>query len=148
MGLNYHVEEAKAGVLLVNDESDECFGVIHVKASIAGRRQNDQNFSLALLKKNYFLPFMTMGCKSTPSEWPINKGEFGDTLGKNDSRIDKRKEFEEEGYFSGCYSYNKNTKQTPNTQKATSRIYQLDFNDPNDIFSKNVILARDRLFKG
>jgi len=49
MGLNYHVEEAKAGVLLVNDESDECFGVIHVKASIAGRRQNDQNFSLALL---------------------------------------------------------------------------------------------------
>ena len=107
MNLNYAVEAEKADVLLLDISKNrrECFGVVHVKASIAERRQNDQNFSLALLSKNYFSPFMTMDCKSMPSANPVNKGEFGITIDDDqDNRIDKRKEFEEEGYFSSCFS--------------------------------------------
>ncbi|MFQ5640368.1 MAG: BsaWI family type II restriction enzyme, partial [bacterium] len=150
MKLNYAVESAKADVLLVNTASSkkECFGVVHVKASIAERRQNDQNFSKALMDKNYFSPFMTMDCKSFPSEQPLNKGEFGEPLTKGkDSRTDKRKEFEEEGYFSACFSYNKSTKPTSRGQKAAARIYQMNFSDPDDDFSRLVIAARNRLYE-
>ena len=81
MNLNYHVQANKADVLLINADGAKkyCFGVAHVKASIAERRQNDQNFSRALLDKNFFSPFITMDCKSTPSTHPLNKGEFGVT---------------------------------------------------------------------
>jgi hypothetical protein len=150
MRLKYALESAKADVLLVNLASGkrECFGVVHVKASIAERRQNDQSFSKALRDKNYFSPFMTMDCKSFPGAKPINKGEFGEplTIGK-DGRTDKRKEFEEEGYFSACFSYNKNTKPTLPGQKAAARIYQMNFSDPDDDFSRLVIAARNRLYE-
>ena len=149
MNLNYHDVEEKADVLVIDNESGECCGVIHVKASLAERRQADQSFSEALLAKNYFSPFMTMDCKSFPSANPQNKGELGPTKSEDaDERINKRLDFEEEGYFSACFSYNSNTLPTPLKQKATSRIYTMDFKDPNDQFTKSVISARDRLFSG
>lgn len=150
MKLNYHVEANKADVLLLNVAGFKrsCFGVAHVKASIAERRQNDQNFSEALLSKNFFSPFVTMDCKSSPSTRPINKGEFGITINANgtDSRSDKRKEFEDEGYYSGCYSFNGNTIPTPDGQMATSRIFVTNFATADDAFSRAAIRARDKLF--
>lgn len=150
MRLNYHVEANKADVLLLNVAGSKraCFGVAHVKASIAERRQNDQNFSAALLSKNFFSPFVTMDCKSSPSTRPLNKGEFGITINKEgtDSRRDKRKEFEDEGYYSGCYSFNANTIPTPDGQMATSRIFVTDFHTADDAFSRAAISVRDKLF--
>jgi transcriptional regulator with XRE-family HTH domain len=149
MKLNYAVQPNKADVLFVNVAGGKrhCFGVGHVKASIAERRQNDQNFSAALLSKNFFSPFITMDCKSSPSSSPINKGEFGIVIGaKSDKRGDKRKEFEEEGYYSGCFSFNANTGPTPAGQKATSRIFVTSFRTADDAFSREAIKARDQLF--
>jgi hypothetical protein len=149
LGLNYHVEPNKADILLVNvrDGHDHCFGVAHIKASIAERRQNDQNFSLSLLNKNYFSPFLTMDCKAVPSETPINKGEFGVPYNTvSDERNDKRKEIEDERYFSGCFSLNQHTMPTPPGQKAASRIYRLDVNNRDDDFVAMAIKKRDQLY--
>jgi transcriptional regulator with XRE-family HTH domain len=151
MKLNYAVEPNKADVLLVNTKKGkyDCFGVVHVKASIAERRQNDQNFSMTLQNKNFFSPFMTMDCKSFPSEYPLNKGELGGNKEeKIDTRNDKRKEFEEEGYFSACFSYNTNTNPTLVGQKATSRIYKMNFQNSKDMFTQMTIQARNRLYGG
>ncbi|MBS1533273.1 MAG: helix-turn-helix transcriptional regulator [Bacteroidetes bacterium] len=149
MRLNYAVEANKADVLLINTRGGnyDCFGVAHIKASIAERRQNDQNFSGALLAKNFFSPFVTMDCKAFPSSTPNNRGELGGVIGSDDDlRNDKRKEFEEEGYFSACFSYNSNTNPTPEGQKATSRIYKMDFKNVNDEFTELVIASRNRLY--
>ncbi|MGN6236596.1 helix-turn-helix domain-containing protein [Dyella sp.] len=147
MKLNYHDVQEKADVLLIDTTTSECFGVVHVKASLAERRQADQSFSEALLAKNYFSPFLTMDCKSFPSATPINKGELGPVKTKAaDPRINKRLDFEEEGYFSGCFSYNSNTIPTPANQKATARVYRMDFRNPDDAFSQAAITARDRLY--
>lgn len=149
MRLSYKVQPNKADVLLVNIKNGkyECFGVVHVKASFAERRTNDQPFSEALLKKNYFSPFMTMDCKATPSKQPANKGELGNIFDTDsDKRTDKRKEFEEEGYFSACFSFNSNTKPTPVNQKATARIFRMKFLNPNDEFTRMTIRERDRFY--
>jgi transcriptional regulator with XRE-family HTH domain len=149
LNLNYHVEPNKADVLLVNirDGAYDCFGVAHIKASIAERRQNDQNFSQALLNKNYFSPFLTMDCKAFPAEFPVNKGELGVSYDiTDDQRSDKRKEFEEEGYFSGCFSLNYNTIPTPPGQKAASRIYRLDIRNRDDEFVAMAIRKRNQLY--
>ena len=147
MNLNYHDVEEKADVLVIDNNSGECFGVIHVKASLAERRQADQSFSEALMSKSYFSPFMTMDCKSFPSAKPVNKGELGPVkTAEEDQRINKRLDFEEEGYFSACYSYNTNTLPTPPGQKAAARVYVMDFKHAEDVFSRAVISARNRLF--
>ena len=81
-----------------------------------------------------------MDCKSSPSEHPVNKGELGDKLGKaEDKRSAKRKDIEDDGYFSACFSYNENTKSTPLTQKAKAHIHVCNFNNPDDAFSKFLI---------
>lgn len=147
--LNYAVQANKADVLLVNTKNGryDCIGVVHVKASIAERRQNDQNFSKALKDKNFFSPFMTMDSKSFPSKFPVNRGELGAAISEDqDTRNDKRKEFEEEGYFSACFSFNSNTRPTSLGQKATARIFAMKFGNPNDAFTQMTIQARNRLY--
>ncbi|WP_379875344.1 helix-turn-helix domain-containing protein [Lacibacterium aquatile] len=151
MKLNFHAEAHKADILLLDTSgrTKQCFGVAHVKASIAERRQNDQSFSSALLSKNFYSPFVTMDCKSAPSSKPHNKGEFGLPLDDaDDRRGDKRKEFEEEGYYSGCYSFNSNTIPTPVGQKATARIFVINFQTADDAFTKGAVAARNRLHRG
>ena len=119
---------------------DEFFGVCHVKASIAERRTDDVPLSRALIKAGYTSPFLTMDCKSGPSESPVNRGELGSVLrGKTDERSAKRKDIEDDGYFSACFSYNRNTIPTPQKQRAKARIYVCDFSDPDDAFSEFVL---------
>lgn len=147
--LSYKVQPNKADVLLVNTQNGryECFGVVHVKASFAERRNSDQAFSMALMQKQFFSPFMTMDCKASPSKHPINKGELGEIFEKDlDIRSEKRKEFEEEGYFSACFSFNLNTKPTPQNQKATTRIFRMNFTNPKDQFTQMTIAARDHFY--
>ncbi|HWM55276.1 MAG TPA: helix-turn-helix domain-containing protein [Solirubrobacterales bacterium] len=114
-----------------------CFGVVHVKASFAERRTDDVELSKALIDAGYCSPFWTMDCKSTPSENPVNRGELGQLLGEMaDSRSAKRKDFEVDGFFSACFSYNSRTKPTPqNQENVTAPIYVCDFRDSNDAFA-------------
>ena len=116
------------------------FGVCHVKASIAERRTDDVPLSRALIDGGFTSPFLTMDCKSGPSKDPVNRGELGEVLGAgNDQRSAKRKDIEDDGYFSACFSYNANTLPTPARQRAKARIFVCDFRNPDDAFAQFII---------
>lgn len=139
------LESDKIDVLLTDGAGDaeRFFGVVHVKASFAERRTDDVPMSRALIKAGYASPLWTMDCKSFPSVKPINRGELGEALCRGgDARSAKRKDIEKDGYFSACFSYNQNTLPTPRRQKARSRIYVCDFNNPNDVFAQFIVEAR------
>lgn len=137
------LEPAKIDVVLVGvlpDGGRKCFGVVHVKASFAERRTDDVPMSQALVGAGYTSPLWTMDCKSTPSNQPANNGELGVALNKTgDNRSAKRKDIEDDGYFSACFAYNSNTIPTPESQNARASIYVCDFRDPDDAFSKFIL---------
>lgn len=130
------LEADKADVLLVGitNSGPVCFGVVHVKASFAERRTDDVPMSKALIDAGYCSPMWTMDCKSSPSASPLNRGELG--LAKPESGVDrrsaKRRDIEDDGYFSACFSYNHNTIPTPEAQNARGRIIACDFTNPKD----------------
>ena len=133
----------KADVLIsfVSDGVEQLLGVVHVKASIAERRTDDVPMSRALIDASYLSVFWTMDSKSFPSENPINRGEFGDAGYKQAS--DKRRDFEEHGHFSACFSYNKNTVPTLDDSDVAAQIFVCDFTNPDDDFSR--FLTAERL---
>jgi len=136
------LEADKIDVLIVGHRGGTrvCFGVIHVKASFAERRTDDVPMSRTLIKAGYTSPLWTMDCKSAPSAKPVNHGELGAILGKGiDKRSAKRKDIEDDGYFSACFSYNSNTMPTPIEQAAQARIYVCDFKNPDDEFSRFIL---------
>ncbi len=128
----------KADVLLtyVHNCETRLLGVAHVKASIAERRTDDVPMSQALLQAGYLSVFWTMDSKSFPSQRPVNLGEFGDAAENQAS--DKRRDFEDNGYFSACFSYNRNTMPTARKTVA-ARVYVCDFINPNDHFSQFLV---------
>ncbi len=143
------LEADKMDVLLVgeHDGRELCFGVVHVKASFAERRTDDVPMSKALVEGGYCSPLWTMDCKSTPTDTPVNRGELGSPAvpGAIDSRSAKRKDIEEDGYFSACFSYNHRTEPTPATQSARAKIITCDFTDPtDDPFSRFIRAEWDR----
>jgi hypothetical protein len=106
--------------------------VVHVKASFAERRTDDVPMSKALVDGGYVSPLWTLDCKSTPSDNPFNKGELGTAKSRiEDRRSAKRKDIEDDGYFSSCFSYNKNTIPTLINQKSKARIFVCNFNGPS-----------------
>jgi hypothetical protein len=139
------IEVDKIDVVLTGDTSKgtRFFGVVHVKASFAERRTDDVPLSNALRKRGYTSTLWTMDCKSTPSTRPINRGELGAADGR---RSAKRKDVEDDGYFTGCFSYNKQTQPSQMTLPVERRIHVCDFANPNDEFSQ-FILARWRAFR-
>ena len=134
----------KADILLCYDVGgvERLLGVVHVKASIAERRTDDVPMSQALIAAGYLSVFWTMDVKSFPAARPVNRGEFGDVDG--DQLSDKRRDFEEHGHFSACFSYNRNTTPTPEDSDAKARIFVCDFTNPDDRFSRFLILALRR----
>lgn len=132
------LEADKIDVVLEGDtpEGLRFFGVVHVKASFAERRTDDIHMSQLLKTAGYTTPLWTMDCKSSPSSEPVNRGELGSASG---NRSAKRKDIEDEGYFTRCFSYNSNTQPSPNTLPADKRIYLADFQDPDDQFSNFII---------
>jgi transcriptional regulator with XRE-family HTH domain len=132
------IEADKIDVVLTGDtaKGQRFFGVVHVKASFAERRTDDVPMSEALTKVGYTSPLWTMDCKGMPSATPINRGELGDVSG---NRSAKRKDIEDEGYFTGCFSYNKNTRPSPSTLPVERRVYVCDFSNPDDVFSQFLI---------
>jgi transcriptional regulator with XRE-family HTH domain len=137
------LEADKIDVLLngiTGTDREKCFGAVHVKASFAERRTDDVPMSQALIRAGYTSPLWTMDCKSFPSENPANDGELGVARGTGpDRRSAKRKDIEEDGYFSACFSYNANTIPTPSKQKAKARIYLCNFRNPDDEFSRFIL---------
>lgn len=132
------LEVDKIDIILAGDGRDRptFFGVIHVKSSFAERRTDDVPMSTALVQDGYTSPLWTMDCKSMPSDRPTNRGELGEAHGE---RSAKRKDIEDEGYFTGCFSYNQNTNPSPNTLPSDRRIYVCHFRNPEDAFSQFII---------
>ncbi len=130
----------KADILLSYDLEGETrlLGAVHVKASIAERRTDDVPMSRALLETGHLSVFWTMDSKSFPAARPVNSGEFGDL---REGRVsEKRRDFEEHGHFSACFSYNRNTMPTE-ASDAVPRIFVCDFTSPNDPFSQFLVRA-------
>lgn len=140
-GLNIadRIEADKIDVVLTADTptGPRFFGVVHVKASFAERRTDDVPMSIALSRAGYTSPLWTMDCKSMPSAMPTNRGELGCiTVG---SRSAKRKDIEDEGYFTGCFSYNKHTLPSTDNLPIERRVYVCDFANPDDLFSRFIL---------
>jgi len=132
-------EAAKVDVLLSGGDrtTEVCFGVVHVKASFAERRTDDVPLSRSLIEEGYTSPLWTLDGKSMPGATPFNAGELGEPVaGTVDRRSAKRKDIEEDAYFSACFSYNLNTVPTPAAQEAKARIIVCDFRNPDDAFSR------------
>ena len=132
------IEADKIDVVLNgNSEGKEMFfGVVHVKASFAERRTDDVPMSTALKQAGFTSPLWTMDCKSVPADEPVNKGELGEASGR---RSAKRKDIEDEGYFTGCFSYNSNTSVSNSSLPSEQRIYVCNFQNPDDEFSRFII---------
>ncbi|MCX5639058.1 MAG: helix-turn-helix domain-containing protein [Planctomycetota bacterium] len=136
------LEADKVDVVLSGDtkQGDVFFGVVHVKASFAERRTDDVPMSRVLIAAGCTSPLWTMDCKSIPSTNPVNRSELGDSLTQErDKRSAKRKDIEDDGVFSACFSYNSNTVPTPPAQKAKSRIYTCNLTNSDDAFSRFIV---------
>lgn len=129
----------KADIIVTHGsgEAEELLGVVHVKASIAERRTDDVPMSQALVQAGHLSVFWTMDSKSFPSTRPVNRGEFGNADGKIS---DKRRDFEDHGHFSACFSYNANTLPTVN-EDAVAKIFICNFKDPDDHFAQFLLDA-------
>ena len=137
------LEADKIDVVLTGGEAERFFGVVHVKASFAERRTDDVPMSTALKRAGYTSPFWTMDCKSTPAARPTNRGELGGIRGQ---RSAKRRDIEDEGYFTGCFSYNRNIRPSAGNLAPERRVYVCDFRNPDDAFSR-FILERWQAFQ-
>lgn len=150
-GINiaHRLEADKMDVLLTvgNGATEKLIGVVHVKASFAERRTDDVPMSQALVEAGYISPLWTMDCKSTPSVRPSNRGELGSVHSGQgtDGRSAKRKDIEDDGFFSACFSYNKNTLMTPSDYHARARVVVCDFTNPNDAFTSFIVAERARV---
>ena len=145
------LEADKADVLLTGSKgsSEKFFGVVNVKASFAERRTDDVPMSKALIAAGYVSPLWTMDCKSMPSSHPVNRGELGIARSRDsDQRSAKRKDIEDDGYFSACFSYNQRTVPTPSNQRAKARVFVCDFRNPDDQFAAFLFSEWRRFLKG
>lgn len=147
--VGHRLEADKMDVLLTvgSGATEKLIGVVHVKASFAERRTDDVPMSQALVEAGYISPLWTMDCKSMPSTRPSNRGELGAVFsgqGKDD-RSAKRKDIEDDGYFSGCFSYNRRTLATPLGYEARARVVVCDFANANDAFTNFIVAERQRV---
>jgi transcriptional regulator with XRE-family HTH domain len=138
LNLTDRVEADKVDVVLTGDtpNGQKLFGVVHVKASFAERRTDDVPLSAALTKAGYTSPLWTMDCKSMPGPNPVNRGELGGVEGR---RSAKRKDIEEEAFFTGCFSYNTNTFASAANLPVERRVNVCNFSNPDDVFSRFII---------
>lgn len=147
--VGHRLEADKMDVLLTvgSGSSEKLIGVVHVKASFAERRTDDVPMSQALVEAGYISPLWTMDCKSMPSARPTNRGELGAVFSGQgtDVRSAKRKDIEDDGYFSARFAYNRNTLTTPLGYEARARVVVCDFANANDAFTNFIVAERRRV---
>jgi transcriptional regulator with XRE-family HTH domain len=149
LDIDHRLESDKVDVVLTIGEGSQerLVGVVHVKASFAERRTDDVPMSQALVNAGFISPLWTMDCKSIPSSSPINRGELGAVYSGRgaDPRSAKRRDIEDDQFFSACFSYNRNTMPTPAEYEAKGRIYTCDFSNPIDSFVEYIIKEVERV---
>lgn len=136
------LEADKVDVILTGllDGKEQMFGVVHVKASFAERRTDDVPLSQMLISAGYTSPLWTMDCKSSPSALPINRGELGSAdASPVDRRSAKRKDIEDDGFFSSCFSYNQRTAASDPQREMLAKIYVCDFTNCDDAFGRFIV---------
>jgi hypothetical protein len=152
MGLFGHVPLDKIDPFIAAREGDSCIplGVIHLKSSIAERRTDDVPASQQVLSKGYISLFVTLDSKDSPDPNPVNKGEYGLPLAYDEKKKDwkgsqKRKDIEVNGVFSGVFSFNTRTTESPAATPSGCRIRRVSFANPDDTFSRFILETKDKL---
>jgi hypothetical protein len=145
MGIDGLVGSDKLDVALYVDDTDEIFGGVHVKASLAERISDDVPCSREMMKNGFFSPLWTLDVKSFPPphhEPLVNRGE----LGSPDTPSEKRRYIEEHGSFDHLFSGNARTVPSSRTTASGKRVVRLDLATQPDLFAQEVI-ARAEAFK-
>lgn len=136
MGIEKRVGSDKLDVALYLDDTDELFGGIHVKASLAERIGDAKACSRAMMKNGYFSPVWTLDVKSFPPPGDlVNRGE----LGTPEVPTVKRKYVEEHGDFDHIFSANARTVPSSDKTKSGKRVIRIDPATQPDPFAQEVI---------
>ncbi|MCR4314717.1 MAG: BsaWI family type II restriction enzyme [Planctomycetes bacterium] len=127
VGLENTVNTSKVDLFIegCRDGRWEVFGVIHVKASIAERIQDDVPASTSLMKKGLLSIMLTMDSKSYPPPHGdgVNYGELGGrSFGTKKERI-KRDYIEKNGQFDALFSFNLRTPASPRSTESGKMTY-------------------------
>lgn len=144
MRINNVVGADKLDVALYLAGTNEIFGGVHVKASLAERVSDDVPCSRAMMQNGYFSPLWTLDVKSFPPPQGdlVNRGE----LGTPENPSAKRRYVEEHGDFDHLYSAN--DRSVPSGDRTTSgkKVIRLQLSRQPDLFAQEVI-ARAELFR-
>jgi hypothetical protein len=144
MGIESVVGSDKLDVALFLDDTDQIFGGVHVKASLAERVSDDVPCSRAMMNNGFFSPLWTLDVKSFPPPQGdlVNRGE----LGTPTAPTEKRKYIEAHGDFDHLFSANARTLTSLPKTASGKRIFELDLANQPDLFAQEVI-ARAKVFK-
>ena len=144
MGIEHVVGSDKLDVALYLDDTDQIFGGIHVKASLAERITDDVPCSRAMMSNGFFSPLWTLDVKSFPPPQGdlVNRGE----LGTPTAPTEKRKYIESHGDFDHLFSANARTVASLSKTDSGKRVVVLDLANQPDLFAQEVII-RAKAFK-
>jgi hypothetical protein len=144
MGIETVVGSDKLDVALFLDETNQIFGGVHVKASLAERISDDVPCSRAMMSKGYFSPLWTLDVKSFPPPHGdlVNRGE----LGTPTAPTEKRRYVGSHGDFDHLFSANARTVASLAKTDSGKRVIVLDLANQPDSFAQEV-LARAKAFK-
>ena len=135
------INESKPDVVLYSEmEQDEIIvknwiGALAVKASVAERRDDDVPWAAEVMNAGLIVPYVTMDVKSYPGRAPSVDGEYKanwNGVGE-DGRNAKRSDVEDNGVFSGVFSFNRNTIPTHSRYvQPGNRIFSINWSNQND----------------
>ncbi len=144
MGIDEVVGSDKLDVALYIDDSNQIFGGVHVKASLAERITDDVPCSREMMRKGFFSPMWTLDVKSFPPPNPeplVNRGELGTPTAPSE----KRRYVEPHGSFDHLFSANTRSVPSADVTPSGKRVVRLDLAAQPDLFAREVI-ARAALF--
>lgn len=145
MGIEKTVGRDKLDVALYIDDTDEIFGGVHIKASLAERICDDVPCSREMMTNGYFSPLWTLDVKSFPPPHPdplVNRGE----LGTPGVPSEKRKYVESHGSFDHLFTANARSVPSSENTNSGKRVIVIDMANQPDLFAQEVI-ARARIFQ-
>ncbi|OWK41110.1 hypothetical protein FRUB_05002 [Fimbriiglobus ruber] len=145
MGISGVVGSDKLDVALYIDDTDEIFGGVHVKASLAERISDDVPCSREMMQNGFFSPLWTLDVKSFPPPHPdplVNRGELGSPTAPSE----KRGYVEKHGSFDHLFSANARSMPSSGTTPSGKRVMRLNLATQPNLFAQEVI-ARAKLFK-
>jgi hypothetical protein len=135
------INESKPDVVLYSEiEQDEItrknwIGALAVKASVAERRDDDVPWASEVMNAGLIVPYVTMDVKSYPGRAPSVDGEYKENWNGvgEDGRNAKRSDVEDDGVFSGVFSFNTNTIPTHSGYpQPGNRIFSIIWSNQND----------------